>query len=75
MKPTTLKYGEKLRIKPALGTTTETAYFVRRIPARSGRKAVNYVRFPEFAGLNGPDDDGTCEMSDYDLSRRSERVG
>ncbi len=75
MKPSTLKYGEKLRIKPALGTTTETAYFVRRTPARPGRKAVSYVRFPEFAGLNGPDDDGTCEMSDYDLSRRGERVG
>lgn len=51
---------------------TRTAYFMRRVPAQQGRPAANYLRFPDYAGLNGPDDDGTCEMSDYDLSRRGE---
>lgn len=72
MRPSKLKAGEKLLIKPAFGTQNSTAYFVRRVPAGCGRKAVNYLRFPGYAGLNGPDDDGTCEMSDYDLSRRGE---
>jgi hypothetical protein len=49
-----------------------TAWFVRRVPAQQGRAAVNFLRFPDYAGLEGPDDDGTCAMSDYDLSRRGE---
>ncbi len=72
MRPTKLKHGNKLLIRPALGTESHIGFFVRREPARGGRKAVNYVRFPDYAGLNGPSDDGTIPMSDYDLSRRGE---
>lgn len=71
MKPSKIKAGQKLKIQPSLGGGVDrTAYFVKRISAECGRKAVNYVRFPDYAGLDGPDDDGTCQMSDYDLSRR-----
>ena len=72
MKPSKLKHGQKLLIKPALGTENRIAFFVKRIPAECGHKAINLVRFPDFEGLNDPDYDGTCEMSDYDLSRSSE---
>ena len=34
--------------------------------------AVNYLRFPHLAGLDGGDDDGTCQMSDYQLSRNGQ---
>ncbi len=70
MRPSKIKPGTKLKIKTAL--RDRVAYFVKRVPAQGGRKAVNYLRFPDFAGLNGPDDDGACEMSDYELSRRGE---
>ena len=72
MKPSKIKRGQKLLIKAALGTESLTAFFVKRIPAQCGRKAINLVRFPEYEGLMSPEDDGTCEMSDYDLSRRGE---
>jgi hypothetical protein len=49
--------------------TERLAIFIRRIPRQNGRPAVNLLRFPDFAGLHGLDDDGTCEMSDYDLAR------
>jgi len=71
MRPTTLKPGDRLSIRMPL-SSRETAYFVKRRPAAGGRPAVNLLRFPAYAGLNGPDDDGTCGMSDYDLSRRGE---
>lgn len=70
MKPSQVKPGDKLLISPVGVGRATTAFFVRRIPASQGRKAINLVRFPDFAGLDGPDDDGTTEMSDYDLSRR-----
>ena len=70
MKPSQLKPNQKLLIKPALGAENRIAYFVKRIPAQCGRKAINFVRFPDYEGLNSPEDDGTCHMSDYDLSRR-----
>lgn len=72
MKPLKLKQGDKLLIKGAFEGQTETAFFIRRIPAEAGRKAINYLRFPGYAGVNGPDDNGTCEMTDYDLSRLGE---
>ena len=71
MKPSQLKAGAKLNIKSAFGGHN-TAYFIKRVPAEPGRKATNYLRFPEFAGLDSPDDDGICQMSDYDLSRQGE---
>ena len=72
MRPSTIKAGERVRVRGALGA--QTAYFVRRRPAQGGRQAVNYLRFPAFAGMDGAEDDGTCEMSDYEVSRRVERA-
>ena len=70
MKPSQLKKCAKLAIKNASGV--KIAFFIARIPAESGQKAMNLLEFPAYAGLNGPDDNGTCEMSDGDLSRRAE---
>ena len=68
MKPSQLKKGAKLAIKTASGV--KIAFFIDRIPAQAGQKAINLLRFPCYAGLNGPDDNGTCEMNDFDLSKR-----
>lgn len=73
MRPTTIRPGERVSVQTGLGTAT--TYFVRRVPAQCGRKAVNYLRFPDYAGMDGPNDDGTCEMSDYDVSRRVQPCG
>ena len=70
LKPTQVKPNAMLNVHFA--QHQRTGYFVKRIPADSGRPAINYVRFPDFAGIRGEDDDGTCEMSDYFLSRRGE---
>ena len=72
MRPSKIKPGTKLRVKMALGAGTgiKDAVFIRRI--NDGRNVINLVRIPSFAGLNDPEDDGTCQMSDYDLSRRAE---
>ncbi|MEO1902632.1 MAG: hypothetical protein ABGX87_12820 [Alcanivorax sp.] len=72
MKPSELKPGQRLMIRPSLGDDGERlAFFVRREPARGkGAPAKNFVRFPDFEGLDGPEDDGTCQMSDYHLARQ-----
>lgn len=72
MKPSQLKPGQRLMFRPSLGDGQERlAVFVRREPARGkGRPAKNIVRFPDFEGLDGPEDDGTCQISDYDLARQ-----
>lgn len=73
MHPSKIKPGTKLKIHPVFNSGADAvAFFVKRIPAQCGCKAVNYLRFPDYAGLDGPDDDGTCQMSDYELSRRGE---
>ena len=69
MRPSTLKRGEKVWVRTAF--SVQPAYFVRRLPAQGGRRAVNYLRFPAFAGAA---DDGTCEMSDHEVARRVERA-
>ncbi|MCO1335341.1 hypothetical protein MO867_13465 [Microbulbifer sp. OS29] len=70
MRPSQLKAGDQIQYRSIFGTE-RVAIFQKRIPSRGkGQPAKNYLRFPEFAGLNGPDDDGTCVVSDYDLSRR-----
>lgn len=75
MRPSTLKPGQPLMVSCPLGgaeSRERRAYFVRREPARGkGQPAKNFLRFPEYAGLDGPDDDGTCQISDYELSRRA----
>lgn len=70
MRPSKLKKGDKILYQGFFGGEL-VAYFVKRTPSRGkGCPAKNYLRFPEFAGQDGPDHDGTCEVSDYDLSRR-----
>ena len=71
MRPTQLNPGDEVLVQ-AISGETRKATFLRRVPsARTiGSQAVNYLRFPDFAGMNGPDDDGTCEMSDYQVSRQ-----
>lgn len=72
MRPTTIRSGEKLRVQTGLGV--KTAFFVRRERARAGVQAQNFLRFPDFVGLDGPGDDGICVMSDYEVSRKVERA-
>ena len=73
MRPTLLRPGDQV-VVTLFGGTKAPAEFVRRVPARGGVKAVNYLRFPGFAGQDGPEDDGTCQMSDYDVSRKVEAL-
>lgn len=72
MRPSTLRQGERITYHGY--TESFQAVFIKRIPAKGkGCPAVNFIRIPAFAGLNGADDDGTCQISDYDLARRGER--
>jgi hypothetical protein len=77
MRPSKLKAGDRLMVRPALGGGAELeAYFVRREPAKGkGCPAKNTLRFPDFAGLDGPHDDGTATLSDYELSRNGRLAG
>ncbi len=72
MRPSKIKPGTKLKINSTYGAKSEIGYFIKRYPAECGRKAFSLIRFPAYAGLNGGEDDGTSQMSDYDLSRRGE---
>ncbi len=72
MKPSKIKHDQKLLVKPSSGSESRIAYFIKRIPAQGGEKAINLVKFPDFKGVISPDDDGICHMSDYDLSRLGE---
>ncbi len=71
MRPTLLKPGDEI-------TRTDshhTYIFVKRIPAErstSGRPK-NIFRCDAFRGLDGPDDEGLVEMSDYEVSRHCKR--
>ncbi len=69
MKPARLEPNTPIIYRTADGRWIE-GIFLRRQPAKGPTPAVNWVRFPCFAGLAGPDDDGTCQIGDYDLSRR-----
>jgi hypothetical protein len=68
MKPTLLKAGDEV-----CATDRKHVYiFVKRIPGErstSGRPK-NIFRCDAFRGLDGPNDEGLFEMSDYDVSRR-----
>jgi hypothetical protein len=72
MKPTLLKPGEEIRCSGV----QHTLVFVKRLPSdRSGSgKAVNIFRCEACRGLNGPDDEGFVQMSDYQVSRRCARA-
>ena len=74
MRPSMLKPGQPLMVICPLGAELRErlVYFVRREPARGkGQPAKCFLRFPDYAGLDGPDDVGTCQISDYELSRRA----
>ncbi|MCO1336235.1 hypothetical protein MO867_18040 [Microbulbifer sp. OS29] len=54
MRPSQLKRGDKIFYRSILGVE-QVAYFQKRIPSRGkGQPAQNYLRFPEFVGLDGP---------------------
>lgn len=71
MRPSKIQPGTELNIQ-MWGGGMRTAYLIRRVPAKGPVPAANYLRFPDFAEQSGIDDDGTCVMSDYELSRRGE---
>lgn len=71
MKPTSLKKNDRVKIIHPIGDPV-IGIFEERKPRAPGRKAYNIIRVNEYAGLDGPDDDGTVIMSDYDVSRRCE---
>jgi hypothetical protein len=71
MRPTLLKPGDKVRRKDS----SHEYVFVKRIPAErsvSGA-AKNIFQCDVFRGLDGPDDQGLVEMSDYIVSRECSR--
>lgn len=65
MKPSKMRPGQKFIINGS------EAVYVRRHPAQSGRPAKNIIRILDCVGLNGPDDDGACVISDYDFARKA----
>ncbi len=72
MRPTMLRPGDRVRRS---GSKYEYV-FVKRIPAErsiSGR-AKNIFQVDIFRGLEGPEDQGHVEMSDYVVSRHCERM-
>jgi len=70
MRPSDLKPGTKLSVVTADGVT-RIAFFQKRVPkSHVASKAYSVLRFPSFAGLEGPEDKGICHMSDYDLARK-----
>jgi len=73
MRPSEIKPGTKLLISSLSGLTDDKyiAIFQERVPkGPGGRKPYNVLKVPDFVGINGPDDEGICHMSDFDLSRR-----
>lgn len=75
MTPSTLKPGQPLMLLCAqrnAESLERLAYFVRREPALGkGGRAKRSLRFPEYASQDGPEDDGTCQISDYKLVDRA----
>lgn len=65
MRPTLLKPGRKVKCSGHVMT------FLRR-DRQPCRPAVNWFQCDAYRGINGPDDDGRCTMSDYAVSRNVE---
>lgn len=66
MKPTQLKPGQRVLIKPALGLKTPYhGTFIQRIPRQSGHAAYSVICIDEFVGLNGSEDRGDTTFSDH----------
>ncbi len=71
MRPILLKPGDEI----FRAGRKHTYVFIKRISAErspSGR-AKNIFQCDVFRGLDGPEDQGIVEMSDYDVSRRCQR--
>lgn len=69
MRPSTLKPGARLNIAPIYRSgRIMTAFFIDHTPAHGRFHAINRLRFPAYAGINNPDDDGTRQMSDDDMT-------
>ncbi|PKM17443.1 MAG: hypothetical protein CVV11_19990 [Gammaproteobacteria bacterium HGW-Gammaproteobacteria-15] len=74
MRPSKLKPGAKI-LYTFFGNEEREGIFIRRQPSERFRQpAVNFIRFPHLAGVDGPQDDGTCQISDYDLSRKGRQA-
>lgn len=71
MRPTRLSPGDEV-----YKTDSQHTYvFVKRIPAERSAscKPKNIFRCDSFRGLDGPNDEGLVEMSDYEVSRHCSR--
>jgi len=75
MKPTALRPGHRVMIKPVSGQNMLHGSFVKRIPRVLGKPAYSVIRIDDFAGLGGPGDLGETHYSDYDVSRRVQLEG
>lgn len=68
MRPTLLVAGREYQSRGAF-TSAYPYTFVRR-ERQPCRAAINIFRCEAFRGLNGPTDDGTVHMTDYEVSRK-----
>ncbi len=72
MRPTLLKPGDEAHCS----CCNYIYIFVKRIPRErsTSGKPKNIFRCDAFRGLDGPNDEGLVEMSDYEVSRRLSRM-
>lgn len=68
MKPTELVKGRNYRIKVHLGDHV-VGRFVERID-----RSKSFFVVDDYKGLDGPNDDGKVQMSDYDIARKVEEI-
>ncbi|VXC86998.1 conserved hypothetical protein [Enterobacterales bacterium 8AC] len=69
MKPTSLKPGMRVLIKPQFGSNELKGTFIQRVARQPNRPAHSIIRVDEFTGLDG-DNVVDTPFSDYDVSRR-----
>jgi len=69
VKANRIRPGSKMILFSNIGGQEYVVEFLKRDPRQSGRPARNYVRGDAFAGLNGPDDDGTVVLSDQEIAK------
>ena len=67
MKPTLLHSGDTVKMKGI----DHVFIFLRR---ETHGKPVNVFQCTAWIGLNGPEDNGYCTLSDYDVSRRCSKA-
>ncbi|BCU88701.1 Uncharacterised protein [Yersinia pseudotuberculosis] len=75
MKPSILKPGQRVLIKPAYGCNTiRQGTFIRRVSRQPNRPAHSVIRIDDFRGLFGPQDLGDTVFSDYEAARRLQPI-